>query len=544
MVEPSSPARTAGSHWRADIPASIVVALVALPLCLGVAVASGAPPISGLIAGIIGGLLVGAVSRSALSVSGPAAGLTAIVFSAIETLPSFEAFLLAVCLAGLIQLVFSVAKGGVLAEFVPSSVVIGMLSAIGLILILKQLPYAIGYTGDYEGSFAFLQPDGENTFSELLVMAGRDILWGSALVAAVSLAFLFWWDKARPRTGPWRLLPGPLVVVAAAVAANALFAAMAPGLVITAEHLVEVPVAGSAAEFAGLLRLPDVSVIADPAVWIVAVTLAIVASLETLLSIKAVDELDPQRRVTDKNRELLAQGLGNFASGLIGGLPVTSVIVRSSANVDSGGETKRSTMLHGGWLALSVLLVPAIINLIPLSALAAILIQTGYKLAKPSLFVARWKQGLTQFVPFLVTVVAILFTDLLVGITIGLVVGFGFVIARNFRPAVSLVSMDGAVMVRARRDLYFLHKYQLVQALAQVPDGADLIIDLSSTTFVDLDNIDVLNGFIKGAPYRDIRVQVKADPAGRTAPLINAPTISISMQERGEPMGLPHGAGA
>ncbi len=516
------------NSWRSDLPASIVVALVALPLCLGVAVASGAPPLSGLIAGIIGGLVVGALSRSALSVSGPAAGLTAIVFSAIETLPTYEAFLLAVCLAGLLQLIFSVSRGGYLAEFVPSSVVIGMLSAIGLILILKQLPYALGYVGDYEGSFEFLQKDGQNTFSELMAMVRTDIAYGALLIALASLAFLFWWDKAKPKDGPLRLLPGPLVVVVVAVLVNAVYMAVAPGLAVPANQLVQLQVTSSVGELAGLLRFPDTGEIGNTAVWTVAVTLAIVASLESLLSVKAVDEIDRKRRVTDKNREMLAQGIGNFTSGLVGGLPVTSVIVRSSANVEAGADSKLSTMLHGFWLLLAVVLVPTIINLIPLSALAAILIQTGYKLAKPSLFVARWKQGYTQFIPFVITVVAILLTDLLIGIAIGLVVGFGFVIARNFRTAISYVESGDMVMVRARRDLYFIHKPQLQEALVRVPDNSELVIDLSSTSFVDLDNIDIINGFIKGAAFRNINVRLKGDPAGRTAPLINAPLIGMS----------------
>lgn len=515
------------STWRNDLPASIVVALVALPLCLGVAVASGAPPLSGLLAGIIGGLVVGAVSRSPLSVSGPAAGLTAIVFTAIETLPSYEAFLLAVCLAGLIQLVFSVSRGGYLAEFVPSSVVIGMLSAIGLILILKQLPYALGYVGDYEGSMEFFQRDGRNTFSELLLILQTDIAYGALLIALAGLAFLFWWDKAKPKEGPLKLLPGPLVVVVAAVLVNALYAAVAPGLMVPADQLVRLQVTSGFDELAGLLRFPDVGEIGNVAVWTAAVTLAIVASLESLLSIKAVDEIDKKRRVTDKNRELLAQGVGNFTSGLIGGLPVTSVIVRSSANVEAGADSKLSTMMHGFWLLLMVVLIPTIINLIPLSALAAVLIQTGYKLAKPSLFVARWKMGWSQFAPFVLTVVAILFTDLLKGIAVGLVLGFVFVVARNFRTAVSYVDLGEMVMVRARRDLYFIHKPQLQEALNKVPDGAEVVIDLSSTTFVDLDNIDIINGFIKGAEFRGIKVSLRGDAAGTNAALINAEEIKL-----------------
>lgn len=513
---------------RADFPASIVVALVALPLCLGVAVASGAPPLSGLVAGIIGGLVVGGLSRAALSVSGPAAGLTAIVLVAIQTLPSFEAFLLSVCLAGVLQLAFSVARGGILAEFVPSSVVIGMLAAIGLILILKQLPYALGYTGDFEGSLSFLQADGDNTFSEIANILQTDVAWGATLIAAAGLAFLFWWDKARPKEGPLRLVPGPLVVVLVAVLANTALGAAVPDFQVSGEQLVQVPVASGVNELAGLLRFPDFGQITNIGVWTVAVTLAIVASLETLLSVKAVDEIDRKRRVTDKDRELLAQGVGNLASGLVGGLPVTSVIVRSSANVEAGADSKLSTILHGFWLLLAVVLVPTVINLIPLSALAAILIQTGYKLAKPALFVARWNMGMTQFLPFVVTVGAILFTDLLRGIGVGLVVGFVFVIGRNFRTAISYVEMGDTVMVRARRDLYFIHKPQLQKALTRVPDGADVVIDLSTTIFVDLDNIDIINGFIKGAPFRNISVQVRGDAAGVSAAKINAPEVRLT----------------
>jgi carbonic anhydrase len=511
------------SDWRSDLPASIVVALVALPLCLGVALASGAPLFSGLISGVVGGIVVGMLSGSRLSVSGPAAGLTAIVFAAIQALPDYGAFLLAVCLAGAIQIGFSLSRGGILAEFVPSSVITGMLAAIGLILILKQVPHAIGYDGDWEGSLSFFQADGSNTLGTLVKVATNDIVWGAFVIAFVSLVFLFWWDKARPRQGMLRLLPGPLVVVLFSVAANAAFEAFAPNFAIGRSHLVTVPVSDSPAAFAALFRLPDFGAIGNSAVWTTAITLAIVASLESLLSVKAVDELDPRRRVTDKNRELLAQGSGNILAGLLGGLPVTSVIVRSSANVESGAESRLSTVLHGVWLLLSVALVPALLNLIPLSALAAVLIAVGYKLAKPKLFIERWAQGWTQFIPFVATVVAILFTDLLIGIVIGLAIGLSFVLFRSLADVITYVETDEAVMVRARRNLYFIHKPQLQAALAKVPDNKTVLIDLSSTSYVDLDNIDIINAFVKGAPFRNLRVVVKGDPAGRSAPLIIAP---------------------
>lgn len=512
---------------RADIPASIVVALVALPLCLGVALASGAPLFSGLIAGIVGGIVVGALSKSPLSVSGPAAGLTVIVLAAIESMPSYETFLLAVVIAGVMQLLFGLTRSGVLSEFVPSSVITGMLAAIGIILILKQFPHAIGYDGNYEGDFNFLQPDGRNTFSTIWFSLRQSLEMGAILISGVSLAFLFWWDKARPKTGPLRFLPGPLVVVVIGVVGNALLQFVAPGIAIKPSHLVQVPAAATFSDFLSFFSFPDFTAIGNPLVWSTAATLAIVASLESLLSVKAVDEIDPRRRRTDKNRELFAQGGGNIVSGMIGGIPVTSVIVRSSANVEANAESKMSTMLHGLWLLLSVALIPTVLNLIPLSALAAVLIATGYKLTKPALFTQRFKQGWTQFIPFVATVVAILFTDLLVGILIGLAIGFVFVVGRNFRPAISFACDGDDCLIRARRNLYFIHKYELQRELGRVPDDTSLLIDLSSTSYVDLDNIEIINAFIKGAPYRNISVVVRGDIAERSAPLINAPLSQV-----------------
>ena len=494
-----------------DIPASIVVALVALPLCLGIALASGAPLFSGLIAGIVGGIVVGVLSKSQLSVSGPAAGLTVIVLDALAVLPTWEIFLLAVLLSGLLQVGLYFTRSGTLSEFVPSSVITGMLAAIGLILILKQIPYAMGYDGDFEGSLSFLQPDGLNTISALFYSVWDFFLLGPIIIAVVSLIFLFWWDANRPKDGLLKLLPGPLVVVLFGVLANEAFKLFAPGLVIDPSQLVQVPVSESLGEFVGQFRTPDFSAITMPDVWIVAVTLAIVASLESLLCVKAVDEIDPRRRTTDKNHELLAQGGGNFVSGLIGGLPLTSVIVRSSANVAAGGETKASAILHGFWLLLSVLLIPVVLNLIPLAALAAILIQVGYKLNTPELYKRRWAQGWHQFVPFMATIAAILFTDLLRGIIIGLVIGFVFVVARNFRTAVSVANDGDFWMVRARRNLYFIHKYELQNSLNKVPEGASVVIDLERAEFVDPDNIDIINSFARNAKFRDVSVTIRGD---------------------------------
>ena len=515
------------ANARTDVPASIVVFLVALPLCLGVALASGAPLFSGLIAGICGGIVVGTLSKSPLSVSGPAAGLTVIVLTAIESLPSFQVFTLAVMLAGVMQVAFYFTRAGILAEFVPSSVITGMLAAIGLILILKQIPHAVGYDREAEGIFEFSTADGANTFSRIWNSMTGSITPGAALIAGLSLVFLFWWDAARPKQGPLRFVPGPLVVVFIGVAGNALLGLAMPAWQLEATHLVQVPVADSPAAFVKLFSFPDFTAITQAAVWTTAATLAIVASLESLLSVTAVDEIDPKRRTTDKNWELMAQGGGNIVSGLVGGLPVTSVIVRSSANVDAGADSKLSTLLHGTWLLLSVALIPAVLNLIPLSALAAVLIATGYKLAKPKLFLERWKQGWTQFVPLVATVAAILFTDLLEGIIIGMGVGFVFVIARNFRTAITVAHDGDDWMVRARRNLYFIHKHELQKCLGRVPDGANLLVDLSATSYVDLDNVGIINGFIKNAQHRGINVIVRGDIAERTTPLIDAPTAEV-----------------
>ena len=514
--------------WRTDLPASIVVFLVALPLCLGIALASGAPLFSGLIAGIVGGLVVGTLSKSPLSVSGPAAGLTVIVLAAIESMPSYQVFLLSVVLAGVIQIAFSFSRGGTLGEFVPSSVIVGMLSAIGLILILKQIPHALGYDGgDFEGSFEFFS-NGGNTFSDIVRGVTGGIQPGALVIALISLVFLFWWDGARPKDGVLRFLPGPLVAVLIGVGLNLLFAGVMPNWYLEPTHLVQVPVAESISGFVGLFTLPDFTAIGSSAVWVTALTLAIVASLESLLSVKAVDEIDPQRRTTDKNWELMAQGGGNIVSGMIGGLPVTSVIVRSSANVDAGAQSKGSAIMHAAWLLLSVALIPVALNQIPLAALAAVLISVGYKLTKPALFIERYRKGWTQFVPFVVTVLAILFTDLLVGIVIGLIVGFIFVVARNFRRAITFACDGQDCLVRARRNLYFIHKYELQRELGRVPDGANVLIDLSSTNYVDLDNVDIINAFIKGAEYRDIDVIVRGDIGQKTAPMINARQTEVS----------------
>ncbi|HND89551.1 MAG TPA: SulP family inorganic anion transporter, partial [Saprospiraceae bacterium] len=497
-------------NFRYDFPAAVVVFLVALPLCLGVALASGVSMFSGIIAGAVGGIVIGLLSKSPLSVSGPAAGLTVIVLAAVKQFPAFETFLLVVFLAGLFQVVLGLLKAGVIGDFIPSSVIKGMLAAIGIILILKQLPHAVGVDKDYEGDFFFQQLDGENTFSEIWHAFDAQFTPGAILIALLSLSFLFWWDATGPRRKGWaRLIPGPLAVVLVSVGLNALFRQYFPALAITQEHLVNIPVPDSAAAFFGQFRTLSFAQILNPDVWKAALTISLVASVETLLSIEAIDKLDPFKRTTPTNRELLAQGVGNMAAGLLGGMPVTSVIVRSSANVSSGARTKASTILHGLMLILSVALIPSLLNLIPLSALAAVLIATGYKLAKPTVFKYEYMRGWAHIVPFVVTIVAILFTDLLIGVLVGIAVGGVFVTLSNYRSAVTVVHNDAnSYLIRVRKDLSFIHKLELKRAFESIPNNSRVWLSIGKMEFVDLDNAEIINDFITSTQFRDIELHI------------------------------------
>ncbi len=492
-----------------DLPASIVVFLVALPLCLGVALASNAPLFSGLIAGITGGIIVGFASRSHLSVSGPAAGLTAIIAAAVTTLPSFEAFLVAVVICGILQILLGFIKAGVIGDYVPNSVIKGMLAAIGLILILKQFPHLVGYDKNYEGDESFLQPDKENTFSGFFSSL-KHIAPAAALTGITGLIIHFAWEKfAANKKGFIKLIPAPLIIVMLGVGINYFLQQNYPAYVLEADHLVKIPVATSPAEFFTFFTQPDWNYVFNKDVLKVAVTLAFVASLESLLSIEAVDDLDLYQRVTPTNRELKAQGLGNIVSGLIGGLPVTSVIVRSSANVNAGAKTKMSAIYHGIFLLLSVAFIPAILNLIPKAALAAILIYTGYKLAKPSLFNAFYKKGWDQFFPLVITVVSILLTDLLKGVLIGIGVGLFFVLRSNFRTAVFVVNDANKYLFRLRKDVSFLNKPIIKNKLEKVPENSFVLIDSTRADFIDKDVIETIEDFMLHAPLKNIRVELK-----------------------------------
>lgn len=493
----------------ADLSSSVVVFLVALPLCLGIAMGSSAPMFAGIIAGIVGGIVIGSLSGSQLSVSGPAAGLTTIVAAGIAKLPTFEAFLLAVVLAGLFQLILGFIKAGVIGDYIPSSVITGMLAAIGLILILKQIPHFLGYNVDFEGDETFEQKDQANTFTGI-IHSLRNSAPLAIIIGTIAVLIQILWEKVlTKRWNVFKMIPAPLVVVLVAVGINLYFINQHHPWALQNGHLVSMPVSQSIGEFVTFFRFPDFGVFGNPAVWTTALTIAIVASLETLLNIEAADELDVYNRVTPTNRELKAQGVGNVVSGLLGGLPLTSVIVRTSANINSGAKSKMSTIVHGILLLLSAAFLSQYLNLIPLSVLAAVLIYTGFKLAKPAIFIKLYRKGFDQFAPFVITIVAILFTDLLTGILVGLAAGLFFVLRSNFRTSVFVVHDENKYLVRLRKDVSFLNKPIIKNKLEQVPANSSVLIDAVRADFIDKDIIEVINDFLRHAHLKNIKVEIK-----------------------------------
>lgn len=495
-----------------DLPASIVVFFVALPLCLGIALASGAPLFSGLIAGIVGGIVVGSLSGSNIGVSGPAAGLAAIVLTAIGTLGGYENFLVAVVLGGIIQLVFGVLKAGIIGYYFPSSVIKGMLTGIGIIIILKQIPHFFGYDADPEGDFAFLQLDGGNTFSGIL-NSFNNIQLGSTIIGFVSLGILMLWDKVLSKKSKiFQLIQGPLVAVIVGIVFY-LITQDNSSLSITEKHLVSVPIPEDAASFFGQFSAPNFSVITSVDVWIVAFTIALVASLETLLCVEATDKLDPHKNVTPTNRELFAQGTGNIISGLIGGLPITQVIVRSSANIQSGGRSKMSAIIHGFFLLISVILIPRLLNKIPLSVLAAVLFIVGYKLAKPSLFKKMYELGWKQFIPFTVTVLGIVFTDLLKGIGLGMAVGIVVILIKSYQNSHFLHIEDKSngkhkIKMTLAEEVTFFNKGAILKELDSLPIDTYLELDVRKTRYLDNDIIEILEDFSIKARERNIDIKI------------------------------------
>jgi len=490
------------SNLKQDLPASIVVFFVALPLCLGIALASGAPLFSGLIAGIIGGIVVGALSGSQVGVSGPAAGLAAIVLTAIGSLGGFENFLLAVVLGGIIQLLFGVLRAGIIGYYFPSSVIKGMLTGIGIIIIIKQIPVFFGYDSP-EGGFSLTEMGGViNAISP-----------GATVIAVVSLGILLLWSNILSKKGKiFQLIQGPLVAVIAGIIYE-LFSHGNSVWQIKAKQLVSVPVPNDFTSFIGQFSFPNFSQISNPEIWVTAFTIALVASLETLLCVEATDKLDPEKRVTPTNRELIAQGTGNFISGMIGGLPVTQVIVRSSANIQSGGKTKLSAIIHGFFLLISVMLIPTLLNKIPLSVLAAVLFIVGYKLAKPSLFKSMYKLGWKQFTPFVITILGIVFTDLLIGIGLGLIVGITIILIKSFQNSHFLHIEDKSdgkhrIKMTLAEEVTFINKGAILKELDTLPENTFLELDVRKTQFLDYDIIEIFEDFSEKAKQREIDIQL------------------------------------
>lgn len=500
-------------HLKNDLPASIVVFFVALPLCLGIALASGAPLFAGIIAGIVGGIVVGMASGSPLGVSGPAAGLAVIVLTAIGTLGSYQAFLTAVVLAGILQLLFGYAKAGFIAYFFPSSVIKGMLTGIGLLIILKQIPHAIGWDRDAEGDDAFLQADGQNTFSEIS-KALEYITPGAIIIASISLAIIILWDTVLTKKHKiFQLIQGPIVVVVLGIFMNIAYSKGMLPYTLNAKQVVSIPVPNSMQSFFGQFTFPNFSAIKNFEVWKIAIVIAIVASLETLLCVEATDKLDPDKRITPTNRELKAQGLGNIISGLIGGLPLTQVIVRSSANINFGGKTKMSAIFHGIFLLISAIFIARVLNLIPLASLAAILLMVGYKLAKPSLFKQMYKLGWEQFMPFLATIIAILATDLLKGITVGILVGIFYTLRHSYRNShhvKDIVSDENGKALHhlvLAEEVSFFNKASLLNTLDSIPPNSKVIIDCTNSKSLAYDVIEIIYDYELNAKTKNIQVE-------------------------------------
>jgi MFS superfamily sulfate permease-like transporter len=500
------------SYIKTDILSGLVVFLVALPLCLGIALASGAPLFAGIISGVIGGIVVGLLSHSQLSVSGPAAGLTAIVLGAITSLGSYETFLMSVVLAGILQILLGVAKAGTISNYFPSNVIEGMLAAIGVIIIMKQLPHAIGYDKDNEGDFFAI---GKNALHEDLhfaVDAINSAHLGALFICAVSLAILIAFNKV-PFLKQIKVIPGALIAVIFGIIANEVFKATGSSMAISQEHLVNLPMPKSVDEFMGQFRMPNFGAILDGKVWIFAATFAAVASIETLLCIEAADKMDPLKRFTNTNQELFAQGTGNILSGLIGGIPMTSVIVRTSANVNSGGRTKVAAIAHGVFLLIAVLAIPSLLNKIPLACLAAVLLMVGYKLASPSVFKHMWHNGLNQFIPFIVTVVAVVSTDLLKGVGIGLVVSIFYILKSNLKLAYFFNKekhhAGETVTMKLAQEVSFLNKAAIKQTLGDLPEGSHVVIDASESFYIDHDVVEMIKDFLKiGSKDKNIKVDL------------------------------------
>ncbi len=499
------------SSLGSDLAAGLVVFFVAVPLCLGIALASGAPLFSGIVAGIVGGIVIGSISKSNLSVSGPAAGLAAIVLTAITDLGAFDIFLCAVIIAGFLQLALGFLKAGTIANYFPSNVIEGMLAGIGVLIVLKQIPHALGYDADYEGNESFSTLTYGNTF-DVLGSAFNFITAGAVIVALSGIFLMLIWEKV-PALKKLKVLPGPLVAVVAGVIINEIFIRSGSTLAITQEHLVNLPIIDSASGLVNQLTMPNFSEFLNAQVWVVAITIAIIASIETLLSLEAVDRIDPQKRYSPTNRELKAQGIGNIVSGFLGGLPMTSVIVRSSANVNAGGKTKVSAIFHGILILVCVALIPVLLNKIPLAALASILLLTGYKLAKPALFKKWWNNGIYQFIPFIATLGAIVLTDLLKGVAFGMVLALFFILRENLKSAYFFERKkyeEGDIIhINLSQEVSFLNKAAIKMTLEHLPQKSYVIIDATQSKYIDHDVLELIREFqVEKADERQIKLEL------------------------------------
>lgn len=501
------------SNWKDDVSASLVVYLVALPLCLGIALKSAGPEhlFSGIIAGVIGGIVVGFLSGSHIGVSGPAAGLITIVTGAIATLGSFEGFLVAVIIAGILQLIAGYFKAGIIGHYFPSAVIKGMLAAIGILLILGYIPHAVGYDADFMGDESFIHPNQHNWFTELLY-AAKALNPGAVVISSLSLIILILFDRPfMKKIALFKILPGALFVVILGIGMNMISEMYFPAYKLSENHLVQLPVIHSMGDFKSIFVLPDFSILSNPNVYGIAVIIALIASVETLLSVEATDKLDPEKSRTPRNRELKAQGVGNIISGFLGGLPITQVIVRSSANINAGGKSKLSAMLHGVLLIITAFSIPTVLNKIPLASLAAILLMVGYKLSKLELYKQMFKLGYEQYIPFLATIIGVYFTDLLKGIGIGLAIAIFFILRKNYRNNFTQIVAHehdhDIIKVVLSEEVTFINKGSILIMLNKLPANADVIIDGSRCKAIDYDVLEIIQDFkLHGSKEKNINL--------------------------------------
>lgn len=499
-------------HLKTDLSAGLVVFLIALPLCLGISLASGAPLFSGIIAGIVGGIVIGFASNSNINVSGPAASVALVIASAIQFYGSFEIVLTAIIIAGVFQIMLGFIKAGTVAYFFPNAMIKGILASIGLILILKQIPHAFGVDGIFEGSESFEQPDGRNTFTEI-IYAIQNIGWGPTIITLAALALILIWDRpALKKLTFFKVFPSALAAVLIGIVLNEVYKQFIPDFVLTEGQLVRLPVAESISDFFGFFTFPDFSVLSDPNIYGVALSITFIASLESLLSTEAGDKLDPYKRRTSTNRELKAQGLGNIIAGLIGGIPVTAVIVRTSANVTSGGRTKTATITHGLIMLICVASIPALLNKIPLAALAAVLFVVGYKLTSYSVYKSVFKQGYRQYLPFIITIISVMLSDLITGIMVGGSVAVFMILRDNYKNAYlkDKITHEGEekIIMKLSQEATFLNKADIMLFLDHVPEKKHVIIDGREIKFIHPDILEIIEEFKVAAVFKEIKVEV------------------------------------